>query len=188
MKLNKSQKQNIVFLILLVLLLVPQTRFPIQLLLNKGLALFGPSVQDVEDREVLSTYNWKLEDNTGEILNFETCKGKVVLVNFWATWCPPCIAEMDSLEALYETYKDEVVFIFVSTEDDAVVTEFLKKKDYSFKAYKPLQAPPNNFEVSTIPRTFLIDKNGAIVIDKTGAANWNSDTVKEQIESLLGNE
>lgn len=185
MKLNKSQKQNIVFLVILVLLLVPQTRFPIQLLINKGLALFGPSIEDVEDREVLSSYNWKLMDSNDKIVNFEDYQGKVVLINFWATWCPPCIAEMDSLEELYEIYKDEVVFVFVSNEEQPVIEQFLSKKNYGFRAYRPLQAPPKELEVSTIPRTFLIDKNGAIAIDKTGAANWSSDAVKEQIEKLL---
>ncbi|GGG60253.1 TlpA family protein disulfide reductase [Bizionia arctica] len=185
MKRPKLNTSNIIFLIVIVLLIIPQTRQPIQVFMNKGLALFGPSIIEETEREKLTDYSWQLLSDSGESFDFNDAKGKVVVINFWATWCPPCIAEMPSLEALYSSYKDEVVFLFVSDEDPKAIANFMTKNNYSFQYYSPKSSNPKLFDVSGIPRTFIIDKKGQIVIDKTGAANWNSDGVRNQIEQLL---
>lgn len=185
MKLSKSRIKNLIFLAAIALLIIPQTRTPIQVFLNKGLALFGPSVEDSTNLKQVTDYNWKLKSIGGEVLDFNTVKGKVVLINFWATWCPPCIAEMPSMKALYADYKDKIDFIFVSNEDAETINTFLNKNNYSFEVYNPLTNYPDAFNVKGIPRTFLIDTEGNIVIDKTGAANWNSDTVRNTIDNLL---
>jgi len=185
MKFKKIKRKNLLFLVVIALLIIPQTRQPIQVFLNKGLALFSPSVIDLEDRKVIENYNWQLEDSEGNIFNYATTQNKVVLINFWATWCPPCIAEMPSLEKLHKDYKDKIVFLLVSNEDKEKVSKFITKNNYGFKVYKPLTQYPEVFNVSSIPRTFLIDKNGNIVIDKTGASNWNSEKVRTTIDKLL---
>ena len=186
MKKSKLHTSNIVFLVIILLLIIPQTRQPIQVLIHKGLSVFSPSIIDLDDREQLTDYNWKLKSNSGELFDFNKAKGKVILINFWATWCPPCIAEMPSLEELYSAYKDkEIVFLFVSNEAQGVVSNFIDKNTYSFPVYSPISSNPKVFNVSAIPRTFLIDKSGNIVVDKTGAANWNSKQIREQINLLL---
>ncbi|PWH83001.1 thiol-disulfide oxidoreductase [Algibacter marinivivus] len=185
MKLSKGKIKNIVFFTLIGLLLIPQTRQPIQVLLHKSLALFSPSIIDESNQIIVEDYNWILKDESGLSFNFKSTKGKVVLINFWATWCPPCIAEMSSMQALYEDYKDVVEFVFVSDEKFSVISKFMNEKEYTFKVYKPISEYPNKFNISSIPRTFLIDKSGRIIIDKTGAANWNSESVKEVINDLL---
>ena len=104
-KLNKS---NIVFLIIILLLIIPQTRQPIQIWLHKGLSYINQSTLIDNDERVKITYsNWKLQSDNNTILDFESAKGEVVLINFWATWCPPCIAEMPSLQELYNDYNDK---------------------------------------------------------------------------------
>jgi len=185
MKISKSQRSNLIFLVVIALLIIPQTRQPIQVILHKGLSLFGPSVIDSEDRIVLDSYNWQLEDIEGNKFNYASTQGKVVLINFWATWCPPCIAEMPSLEKLYNDYKDKIVFLFVSNEDEEKISKFVIKNEYSFNVYRPKSEYPKHFNVRSIPRTFLIDKKGNIVIDKTGASNWNSKKVRAIIDQLL---
>lgn len=185
MKLSKGKLKNIIFFVLISLLLIPQTRQPIQVLLHKSLALFSPSTVDDSKQTTIEDFNWILKDESGTSFNFKSTKGKVVLVNFWATWCPPCIAEMSSIQALYDDYKDKVEFVFVSNEKFSVINKFMNEKEYTFKVYNSITKYPNNFDVSSIPRTFLIDKSGRIVIDKTGAANWNSESVKEVINDLL---
>lgn len=182
---KKISLKNIIFLIVIAVLLIPQTRQPIQILLHKGFALFSPSVINDTKQSSLANYNWKLKDDQGITFNFEQTKGKVILVNFWATWCPPCIAEMPSMQSLYNDYKDRVEFVFVSNEDTSVINQFLNKNNYTFKVYSPLTKYPESFNISSIPRTFLIDKQGHIVIDKNGAANWNSETVRKTIDDLL---
>ncbi|SHJ00484.1 TlpA family protein disulfide reductase [Algibacter luteus] len=185
MKLTKGKIKNIIFFIIIGLLIIPQTRQPIQVLLHKSLAVFSPSTINTSKQETLEDYNWLLKNSEGTVLNFQDLKGKVILVNFWATWCPPCIAEMPSMEALYKDYSGKIDFVFVSNEDFQVVNEFIKKKGYTFEVFNPLTQYPSNFDVTSIPRTFLLDKEGHIVIDKTGAANWNSDKVRTSIDDLL---
>jgi thiol-disulfide isomerase/thioredoxin len=109
----------------------------------------------------------------------------VVFINFWATWCPPCIAEMPSIQNLYKDYKDKVEFLLVTNDPYSEINEFLSKNNYDFKILRPVTFNKSVFEVSTIPRTFLIDKTGKIIIDETGAANWNSDKVRLVIDNLL---
>lgn len=166
-------------------MIIPQTRKPIQVFLQKGLAMISPSVIQESKRESVNDYNWELQNIDGGSINFNSSEEKVVLINFWATWCPPCIAEMPSLHKLHDDYKDKVDFYFVSNEELDVLSEFLKKNNYSFNVHVPKTKYPEAFDVSSIPRTFLIDKNGDIVIDKTGAANWNSEKVRNQIDKLL---
>ncbi|MGB5418505.1 TlpA family protein disulfide reductase [Algibacter sp.] len=133
----------------------------------------------------MTDYNWGLKNKEGDVFNFKSTKGKVVLLNFWATWCPPCIAEMPSMQDLYTDYKDKIEFVFVSNEDFTVINKFMAKNGYDFQVYNPVTQYPENFDISSIPRTFLIGKSGNIVIDKTGAANWNGDSVRETIETLI---
>lgn len=185
MKFTRKHRNNLIFLVIIAILIIPQTRQPIQILLHKGLALFSPSVVDKEDRIQLTDYDWKLVDEHGNAFDFNDAKGKVVVVNFWATWCPPCIAEMPSLEKLYHQYKDDVVFLLVSNEDQEVISKFKEKNKYEFLVYSSITKNPEIFNTSSIPRTYVIDKQGTIVIDKSGAADWHSDKVKELINSLL---
>ena len=186
MKISKKQRKNIIFLVILALLLIPQTRKPIQVFINKGIALFGPSLESEANRVNISDYNWELKEiNAQEVVNFQNSKGEVTVINFWATWCPPCIAEMPSLKDLHNDYKDKVDFYFVSNEKPETINAFLEKNDYKFLVHNPMTQYLKEFDVSSIPRTFLIDKQGNIVIDKTGAANWNSEKVRSTIEELL---
>lgn len=186
MKISKSRRNNIIFLVLLALLLIPQTRKPIQVFLNKGMAIFGPSVIEKDKRKAILDYQWNLKNTlTNKVYNFQEAKGKVIVVNFWATWCPPCIAELPHLNDLYKDYNEEVVFLFISNEDAEVVNAFLNKRKIQIPVYKPLTKYPLAFNVSSIPRTFLIDKSGDIVIDKTGVANWNGNKVRTAIEELI---
>ena len=185
MAISKSRRNNILFLVVIALLLIPQTRQPIQIFIHKGLALFSPSVINKDKSKVLTNYNWRLQDLNNKAINLNQFKGQVVFVNLWATWCPPCIAEMPSIQELYNDYKNDVVFLIVSDENTEIIKRFLKKHDYNFKIHQSLSESPDMLITRSIPRTFLIDKKGNIIIDKSGAANWNSDKVRETIDNLL---
>ena len=185
MKLSKPKLSNVIFLVVLLLLIIPQTRKPIQIFINKGLALFSPSVITTDKQKAITDYHWTLKDANDNTFDFKSAKGKVVFLNFWATWCPPCIAEMPSIEALYKDYQDKIVFVLVSDEKHSVVSNFLKDHGYTFNTYNPVSQYPEAFNIRSIPRTFLIDQKGNIVIDKNGAANWNSETVRNTINDLL---
>ena len=185
MKLSKSQRNNLILLAIVLVILIPQTRQPLQIMLHKGLALFSPSLVDKKDQIKLTDYNWQLVDENGDVFDFSDVKGKVVIVSFWATWCPPCIAEMPSVEKLYADYQDEVVFLLVSDENKSAISRFKQKHDYSFLVYSSTTPHPAIFDNSSIPRTYVMDKAGTIVIDKSGAADWNSKKVRELLDKLL---
>ena len=78
-----------------------------------------------------------------------------------------------------------MIFLFVSNEETTIIDNFIKKKGYTFNAFQPLTNYPQEFNVSSIPRTFIISKKGEIVIDKSGAADWNSERVTNTIDELL---
>ena len=187
MKFSKALIKNVLFFVFIALMIIPQTRKPIQIFIQRGIAKFSPAIENEDDRMSLDTYNWQLLDLKGNIHDFNNSKGKVIVVNFWATWCPPCIAEMPSLHNLYEDYKDRVDFYFVSNEAPDIIKSFLEKNNYNLEVSIPRTKYPMVFDISGIPRTFLIDKQGKIVIDKTGAANWNSEKVRSTIDNLLLN-
>lgn len=180
----KKNWSNILMVVLIILLIIPQTRTPIKVFVHKLIA-FSPSVTDEEDREGLSSFDWMLVSHKGEHINLKDLKGKVVLINFWATWCPPCIAEMPSLQALYSDYKEDVVFLFVSNEEAEKVQAFMQKQQYDLPVYQQGTASPKELESSSIPATFLLDKSGKIVISKIGSADWNSEKVRKQLDELI---
>ena len=185
MKIRKPKTSDIIFLVIIALLIIPQTRHPIQIALHSVISKFNPSVIDKEDREKISYSIWKLRDLDGNELNFADTKDKVVFVNLWATWCPPCIAEFQSIQDLYNDFEDEVVFLLVSDESPETIKKFLDKKGYDIQIFNPLTNYPNEFNPRSIPRTYIIDKEGYIVVDKKGAASWNSEKVRNQLNQLL---
>src|SRR5690554_5108361 len=120
----KKHWSNILFVVFLALLIIPQTRMPIQVFVQR-LISFSPSETSEEKRVTLQDYHWQLQAlDSGEI-NFSQSQGKVVIVNFWATWCPPCVAEMPSFQKLYDDFGNEVDFYFVTSEEPERVNRFL---------------------------------------------------------------
>lgn len=184
-KKNWWQKQwpNILFLIVLALFIIPQTRKPIQVTINRVFS-FSPDTIDEKDQPQLTDYNWHLQGLNGKQINFMQSQNKTVVLNFWATWCPPCVAEMPSLQSLYNDYYDQVDFYFVSNEKQGVIYKFLSKNDYQLPVYKALAQQPKPLQASSLPTTYIIDKNGNIHVQKVGAADWNTEKVRKLLDDL----
>ena len=186
MKITKSRRNNVIFLVIIALLIIPQTRQPLQVLLHKGMSYINQSsLIDEVDRTAVAYSNWELKSDSNTILDFNDTEGKVVFINFWATWCPPCIAEMPTLQALYDDYNDKVVFLFVTSDDFETVEKFKTKKGFNFEVFKPLNEVPQELTSRSIPRTFIINRKGDIVVDESGAVDWNSEVVRNQLDQLL---
>ena len=160
---RKLTKRNLIFLVIILLLVIPQTRQRLQILLHKGLIFINQSsLIDNDERITLNYTNWQLKSDVNTNLNFKDTEGKVVFVNFWATWCPPCIAEIPSLQLLYNDYKDKVIFIFVTNDDFKTVENYKTKKNFNFEVFKPTSEIPTELMTRSIPRTFIINKNTGI--------------------------
>ncbi|MEZ4779194.1 MAG: TlpA disulfide reductase family protein [Flavobacteriaceae bacterium] len=180
----KKHKGNILLLLFILLLVIPQTGIPIKVFLNRLIA-FSPSEISPKEREHINNYHWQLMELEGDIINFQKSKGNVALVNVWATWCPPCIAELPSMQNLYDAYGNQVDFYFVSLESPETLQHFLQKKKYHIPVYIPKEPFPESLKTTSFPTTYLISKTGALVVDKTGAADWDSEKTKAIIEKLL---
>lgn len=104
--------------------------------------------------------------------------GKTIMLNFWATWCPPCRAEMPSMESVYIKNKDNNFVILAVSNDDKGpehVREFINRNGYSFPVFHDKNRKlSRKFNIRAIPTTYIIDKNGVIVDIIRGAKNWNN--------------
>lgn len=180
----KKNRSTLVILVILALLFIPQTGMPIKVFFNRLIA-FSPSEIELEEQTTLQNYNWRVTDLNGVATNFEVSEGNVVVVNVWATWCPPCVAEMPSMQLLYDTYQDTVDFYFVSFENPETIQRFMTKKGYTFPVFTTQAKFPEALTTSSFPTTYVISKKGNIVMNKKGAADWNSTAVHKTLDALL---
>ncbi len=177
---------NIIFTIFIVLLIIPQTRSTIQVAMSKvRVQLFSPSILDEDDQTRLKPFTYKLQDFREEPITIEIGRGKPVFISYWATWCPPCIAELPSIQELYDDYGNQVDFVLLTNEAPDVVQAFLKERQYNLPVYIPRMAPPEKLYGRSIPTNYVVDPNGKIIIKETGATDWNSEKVREILDVLI---
>jgi len=109
---------------------------------------------------------------------FKEFKGKPIVLNFWATWCPPCREEMPTVQSFYEKNREkgvEVIAVSVDQDSNKKVEEFIKKTGYSFPVYYDYGSIlSRRFFISSIPTTYFIDRHGIIVDKKIGGFDWNT--------------
>jgi len=130
-------------------------------------------------------YDWTVQSLDGQDLKMADVKGKVVFLNFWATWCPPCVAEMPGIQQLHEKLKDGgVVFVCVSNEETSKVSRFVKEKGFTFPIYTMHGAPPGVFKTRGIPATFILSPDGKIAFKHIGSAKWDDEKSIDFIRGL----
>jgi DsbE subfamily thiol:disulfide oxidoreductase len=141
-------------------------------------------------KERVSPRDFSLSLLEGETKSLSSYKGKVVFLNFWATWCGPCRIEMPSLEALYNKFSDKDLEILAVNcrEDQAAVSSFLKNEGFTFPVLLDLNGRVSmNYGVQAIPTTFLIDRDGMIILRLVGSTDWDTAKIHAALESLLSN-
>jgi len=178
---------NILFIIVIVILIIPQTRTPIQVALNKlKVKVFSPTMVAEEKRVELVPFDYKVVNLDGIRRTAPIGKGKVTFLSYWATWCPPCIAELPAIEKLYASYGNKVDFVLISQEDPEIIRKFLDKKDINLPAVNPAMPTPEILRERSIPTNYIIDQFGRIVVKEQGAVDWDSETVRTTLDQLLG--
>ncbi len=178
---------DLIFVIFIIALLFPQGRMAIGGFVNNIKAkLSTPAKLSHEISLAPEDYNWVLTNEKGEQVNLQDYKGKVLFVNLWATWCPPCVGEMPEIQKLYDIFKndDNVRFFMISNENTTKTSHFKQQNGYTFPIYTARTNPPAAFATRSIPTTFVISKSGKIVIKKTGAANWGGKKMQEMIRDF----
>ena len=130
---------------------------------------------------------FNLKDQYGVVHSLENYKGKVIFLNFWATWCPPCKKEMPDIESIYKEYgenKKDVVILGVNSEKENEVKKFLKDKGYTF----PTVIDENSevmrkYFIQAFPTSFVIDKEGNVYGYVMGGLT--KEQIKQVIEEVL---
>jgi len=101
----------------------------------------------------------------GELVQLSDLRGKVVFLNFWASWCPPCIAEMPSIDKLYAKYKGDKQIVFLMVDVDGKIEssmDFMQKRKLQLPVYVPADATPIEYFAGSLPTTVILDKSGNI--------------------------
>ena len=192
-RLKKKSKwswiSDIVFFLLIIALIVPATRTPLIVFIKRA-TLFGPSVSEKDNFGILNENDlqWALINEENQIIRLSELSNKPIFINFWASWCAPCIAEMPSIEKLYAEYKDKVHFVIATYEDKTLVDKFLQKHELNFQVYRYQTKEPELLQSKTIPATFIINSKGEIVVKEIGTSNWNSKSVRELLDKLISAE
>ncbi|MDA3904221.1 MAG: TlpA disulfide reductase family protein [Desulfuromusa sp.] len=132
--------------------------------------------------------DFQLEDTEGNPVSLASFRGKVVMVNFWATWCPPCIEEMPSMERLNEVMAgDDFVILAINTEKNGrtIVPDFLKKNPHTFPIlYDDKAVVQQLYGVYKFPESYIIRKDGTIAQKVIGPLDWSSTKAITYFKSL----
>jgi thiol-disulfide isomerase/thioredoxin len=139
---------------------------------------FKPDIPKPTEKSIPAP-QMQVQDINGHVTDLQQLKGNVVFVNFWAMWCAPCLAELPSVNALYQKVKSNPNIVFLTVDIDNNLqksTQFLQSKGYTFTVYggSSAQVPDKLYE-NGIPTTLVIDKRGNIVFSHFNRANYNDD-------------
>jgi len=146
----------------------PENRGLDQLLVDMGVEIFPNSTSQVEVQ---------LQDLNGADVNISDFRGKIVFLNFWATWCPTCVVEMPSMEKLHRKLKDkDFDLVSINIQDSATkVKRFFKQNKLTFTALLDSSGKTvPGFSIRAIPTTLILDKTGRIIGRVIGPREWDS--------------
>ncbi|GHB67335.1 TlpA family protein disulfide reductase [Persicitalea jodogahamensis] len=162
-----------------------------QLILKTGLKNAPTESEEaVSNNSVADGYPHQFSVRTldGKSVELSELRGKVVFLNQWATWCPPCRAEMPAIQKLYESVdQSKIAFVMLSLDDsDQKARDFVQEKAFTFPVYLPAGPLPAAFASEAIPTTIILDPNGQIRQRIEGIANYDTDGFRQYLLNLSG--
>lgn len=132
--------------------------------------------------------DFSVKDLNGKEVRLSTLKGKVVMVNFWATWCPPCKEEIPSLMKLNKSMEGKPFQMLAISIDDGgkeIVERYFRVSGNSLPAYLDTDGNVSRLYGTTgVPETFIVDRNGLIQKKVVGGMDWNSKEVLAYLDEL----
>lgn len=195
MKKYKWLTASNIFTALMVILIIAMFVNPnVKGTLMQGLMKIGLFQPDVSEQNTEGTASNTAEnsdvlfrDKSGKTVNLKDLKGKVVFINFWATWCPPCVGEMPSINQLYEKNKDNKNIVFLMVDMDGNLDKsqkFMSKNNYSLSVVIPASNIPTSFVDQSIPTTVLLNKKGEIIFKHEGGADYTNKEFQDYLVKL----
>ena len=181
-----SKAGNYLFVGLLLLLLFNPNAKTWLLRQFMAVGLFKAEIK----KEVPATnpISFSFRDEKGNTVSIANLKGKVVFINFWATWCPPCRAEMPSLNDLYNQFRndDQFVFVFLNEDNDpAKAATYLQNNSFAMPLVNSAGSMPPEIYSGTLPTTVILNTEGKIVYKHEGLAKYNTTEFIKQLKALL---
>lgn len=154
-------------------------------LLQRGLLATGIIQPSKVEEDRSADYNFLLTDINGEEVSFSEFKNQTVFLSFWATWCPPCIAEMPDIDDLYQKKGSEVSFVLISLDENRIkAKEFVERKGYDFPIYYLKTGLPKTYSTSSIPTTYVISPAGKMVVENHGMAKYDTQNFRDLLDEL----
>jgi peroxiredoxin len=154
-----------------------------------ALAAEIPSPYAIESLTGQKAPDFALKDIAGKLVTLSSHKGKVVILVFWATWCPPCKDELQSLNKLYQTYKSRGLVILAVSSDRSLssVKDFIAQNPVTFDILfdDKLSVSRDLYKAFMVPTTFVIDQRGVIFKKHFGEQDWTRSELVKELDSLL---
>lgn len=148
--------------------------------------IFKPQFHEDAGDLPAASYDFTLINDAGLPVPFEEFRGKPVFINFWATWCPPCIAEMPDIQKLYDEVSDDgIAFVMISLDEkEEKAVKFMERKGFTFPVYRLASRLPAVYESNSIPTTYVISPEGKIVMSRQGMADYFNQKMINFLKNL----
>lgn len=149
--------------------------------------LIKPDIPELTSEFPVASTQFYFADEDGLVQSLAEFSGDVVFMNVWATWCPPCIAEMPSIQNLYNSVQDldNVSFLLVSMDEKFETAQaFMERRNLDMPVYHFRNRAPDAFNSSLLPTTYVISPNGRLVLEKRGLAKYDTPEFEQFLREL----
>ena len=160
---------------------------PVMGFLQRGVlatGLFQPSL--ALDDPMPADFDLRWRDAEGNLHSLAEYRGQTILINVWATWCPPCRAELPDMAALYQTEAGQSMKWIMLSQDEELskAVDFFERKEYPWLPVQAVGSIPAAYQSQVVPTTFVISPQGEIVVRKEGMAQYNTRRFRQFIQEL----
>ena len=179
-------RKNIIYIVLTVVFLAFMLVKPLRNFMTEQIAM-SPTVAKVNNETMLpaEVLDIDLKGINTSSTNLKNLRGKVLFLNFWGTWCPPCRTEWPTVQKLYDLRKDKLEFALIAMQDqEEDVKKFLKDNNYSVPVYIAESPLDPKILPQAFPTTYLIGKDGRILKKEDSSMDWSKDSILEFIDNV----